>query len=81
MKTKKTSNSSADEIGKHYRLNYATIVKLYHPYIQFPGNVHLFHGESQHFQCIMERCLPASLSHTGILSKWLHILKTFFTIV
>jgi len=36
---KQETRQSVDEIGERYRLNHATIVKLYHPYTQFPRNV------------------------------------------
>jgi len=39
----KTRNSSADEIGERYCPIHAVIVKLYHPYNQFPRYVSLSH--------------------------------------
>jgi len=36
-----TRNSSLDEIGERYHLNYVIVVKLYHPYTQFPRNIRL----------------------------------------
>jgi len=38
-----TRNLSVDEVGKRYRLNHITIVKLYHPYTHFPCNIRLCH--------------------------------------
>jgi len=38
-----TRNSWVDDTGECYHLNHAIVVKLYHPYIQFPSNVRLSH--------------------------------------
>jgi len=37
----KTRNSSVDEIGERYRLNYGIVAKLYHPYTILPRSVRL----------------------------------------
>jgi len=38
-----TRKSSVDQIDERYRLNHAIIVKLHHPYTQFPRNVRLLY--------------------------------------
>jgi len=50
-----TRSSSVDEIGERYRLNYAIVVTLYHPYTQFHRNVHLSHRQIATFSAPLGR--------------------------
>jgi len=44
-----TRNSAVDEVGECYSLNYATVVKVYHPTLYFPVAFVYFVSESRLF--------------------------------
>ena len=48
-----TRNFSVDEIGERYRLNYAVVVKLYQPILNFPVTFAHLIGESRLFRPIV----------------------------
>ena len=63
-----TKNLLVDETGERYRLNHAVVVKLFHPYTQFPRNLTYLLGKSLPFWRFVTFLIIALINLTCLLT-------------